>query len=69
MSKFGDNLAETGLPLDMRKPRQCRNKGWFYINPASIDVYTSVSNVSGVRLTRKQLESALKAMDRYHTGE
>lgn len=44
----------------MRKPRQARC-GWFYINPATIDVVAG-AGTNIVTLTRRQLLGALKVM-------
>lgn len=57
------------LPWSMRRPRQAypqhAGNGWFYINPGSIDVVASTGdgNNTIVKLTRKQLETALFVMD------
>lgn len=42
-------------------------KGWWYINPDSIDVVSQgvTGGVQMVRLTRKQLERALDVMKKY----
>jgi hypothetical protein len=52
-----------GLPIEMRKPRQAR-RGWFYINPATIDVvHDPKSEICITTLTRRQLEAALRVMN------
>ena len=55
-----------GLPIAMRKPRQAR-RGWFYINPATVDVVVG-AGTSVVTLTRRQLLGALKVMDRFEAN-
>lgn len=49
------------MPIEMRKPRQCR-RGWFYINPRSIDVVTASPGPGIATLSRRQLVAALKVM-------
>ena len=59
------------LPEKMTHPRKARPlggstaDGWWYVNYGSIDVYADLigTGVSAVRLTRRQLEQALKIMD------
>jgi hypothetical protein len=53
----------SSVPANMRKPRQAGKHAWFYINRASIDVCHDIGNNTFIRLTRKQLESALRVMD------
>jgi hypothetical protein len=54
-------MSEPSLPFAMRKPRNAK-RGWFYINPRSIDVvHGQVGAI--VTLTRRQLVAAVKVMD------
>jgi hypothetical protein len=48
------------MPLSMRKARQA-GKAHYYVNPRTLDVYPN--GLGRVRLTRKQLEQAIKVMD------
>ena len=49
------------LPKAMRISRKCRG-GWWYINYGSVDICHPVDENGILRLTRKQLELALRVM-------
>jgi hypothetical protein len=58
------HTRNNGWPIGMRKPRQCR-RGWFYVNPTSIDVVTEPNSVGIATLNRRQLIAALGEMKRF----
>lgn len=57
------------LPKTMREPRKARRHGmtasaWYYVNPNTIDVFCQSNSgaTPSCRITRRQLEQALKIM-------
>jgi hypothetical protein len=59
------------LPNNMLKPRKAAPLGqadeaWYYVGPTSIDVFVRLQGVDALacRLTRRQLQSALKVMSK-----
>jgi len=64
----GKTVTRSQARAKMRSPfnatRRADNIGWYYVNPASIDVYAARPGcpANTCRLTKRQLEAALKLM-------
>lgn len=65
-----DTEAMKELTWKMRQPRRGKPLGlstaaWYYVGPASIDVFSKAENgpTTTVRLTRRQLLLALRVME------
>ena len=52
------------LPKPMLISRKCRG-GWFYINRGSIDISHPIGENGLIRISRKQLETAVNVMRIY----